>query len=336
MVTVKLSTCAPGWPWYRQIPEHGQIWGGVKFVVDSDVSECDAWVVFESLEQPQTSSCPESRTIFVAGEPDSIGSYSPNFLNQFAYVVSGRNDISHHRQIRMQQGHPWFVEKSYDELLGLSPVVKSKDVCVISSSKNFTDGHRDRLRFLDYLKNCGHQGIDVWGRGIRDFENKWEVLSRYRYAIVLENFSGNDFLTEKLPDALLSYCFPLYYGCTNVGRYLPSDSWLDIDITRPQTVINMVQNLLDDPNDYERRLPSIIRARRYYLDHVQFFANLITIVQMVVARTGDERSSVTLHPQALMSQQRPAQEVVIDDADELKKSSSRRSVSWLSRWWKRP
>ncbi|MFL9879116.1 glycosyltransferase family 10 [Herbaspirillum rhizosphaerae] len=296
MIEVKLSTCAPLWPWLRQMPGGQAEWGPFRFHVDSDVRDCDMWVVFESLEKTEIVGCPPERVIFIAGEPDSIGSYQTEFLKQFFYVISGRQDLTHPRQLRIQQGHPWFVERSYDELFSLPPVVKTRDVCVISSDKAFTEGHQQRLAFVEILKQKLGDRLDVYGRGIRGFDSKWDVLAPYRYAIVLENFSGDDFLTEKLPDAWLAYCFPLYFGCTNVGRYFKEGAWQEISLNQPEAAAAAVIELIDDPSNYEQRLPAIISAREHYLNHAQFFANLSNILQSVLSSTSGKCEQVTLHP----------------------------------------
>jgi len=296
MINVKLSTCAPLWPWLRQMPRGKTEWGPFRFHVDCDVSDCDIWVVFESLEESEIVECSPERVIFIAGEPDSIGSYQPEFLKQFFYVISGRQDLVHPRQLRIQQAHPWFVEKSYDELLQMPPIAKTRDVCVISSDKAFTEGHRQRLAFVEMLKQRLGDRLDVYGRGIRDFESKWDVLSPYRYAIVLENFSGEDFLTEKLPDAWLAYCFPFYFGCTNVGRYFKEGAWMEIGLSQPEAAASAIMKLIDDPNHYEQSLPAVISAREYYLNHAQFFANLSSILQSVLSSTSSKREQITLRP----------------------------------------
>jgi hypothetical protein len=279
MINVKLTTCAPNWPWARQTPEQRLEWGPFRFHVDTDVAHCDAWVVFESLSRTEHTHCPPENVFFIAGEPDAIGAYQPAFLDQFEHVVSGRNDLLHRHQIRLQQGHPWFVEKSFDELTIMPPLHKTREISVISSDKAFTKGHRARLEFVRALQRRFGDRVDVWGRGLRDFDQKWDVLAPYRYAIVLENFAGDDFLTEKLPDALLAYCFPIYYGCTNVDRYLADDATLRIDIDNPEASLEAVAALIETPGEYERRLDGIARARQYYLHQLQFFANLAGVLQ---------------------------------------------------------
>jgi len=236
--------------------------------------------------------CRPENVIFVTGEPDSLGGYRPEFLDQFFYVVSGRNDLVHARQIRIQQGHPWFVEKSYDELIAMPPPRKDREICVISSNKDFSGGHRARLEFLKKLQEKFGDRIDVWGRGIRDFESKWDVLSQYKYAIVLENYSGDDFLTEKLPDALLAYCFPIYFGCKNWGRYLTENACIEIDLEDASGAVDEIERLLSDPSGYERRISDIGKARLNYLNGVQFFANLANILQVTMGMKGGGKTEL--------------------------------------------
>jgi hypothetical protein len=280
VIDVKLSTCAPNWPWLRQFPGESGEWGPFRFHIDTEIQKCDAWVVFESLEAPDRTICPPERTIFITGEPDGIGNYSPAFLKQFHWIVTSRTDIKHPRVLRLQQGHPWFVEKSFDELIEMPPITKTKDVSVISSNKAFTLGHRQRLEFVDALKAQLGNKIDVFGRGIRDFNSKWEVLADYRYAIVLENLAADDWLTEKLPDAWLAYCYPIYFGCTNLQCYSDNNSSINIDINNPDLVVEKIRCLIDDPNHYESQLGNIVSVRRKYLMELQFFANLAKILEL--------------------------------------------------------
>ena len=305
MLDIKLDTCATTWPWGRQTPGGHLQWGGMRFAVDRPIECADAWVVFEELACEQTVRCPSDRTVFMCGEPDSIGSYPADFLAQFHWVISGRTDLVHPRQIRLQQGHPWFVEKSFDELTAMRCPPKTRSVCVISSDKAFTEGHRERLRFVQALRDELGDEIDVWGRGIRDFENKWDVLAPYRYAVVLENFSGPDFLTEKLPDALFAFCVPLYHGCSNLDRYFDfSSSVLPVDLQQPQQTAALLRRLLDDPMDHARRLPAIVEARDWCLRHGQFFPNLVAALQVVVGLGREQPGCIRLRPRAAFAEPR--------------------------------
>lgn len=296
MLKIKVTTCAPQWPWARQTPSGLLIWEDILFIMDQEVEDCDAWVVFESLSSTQTARCPSDCTLLVSAEPNSIGSYPQEFLGQFSQVMTSRDDLVHENILRRQQGHPWFVEKNYDELLSLPPPIKHADICLITSDKFFTPGHRDRLRFALDLKARMGDKVDLWGRGIRDFSSSWDLLSNYRYAIVVENLLARDWLTEKLPDALLAWCVPIYVGCTNLSDYLPMGGCIKMDGLDVDAMAGVLENLLSDPLNYERRLPAVKEAREYYLNHLQFFANLAPVVRDICARSKSRPLEKKIYP----------------------------------------
>lgn len=336
MLNVKLTTCAPHWPWARQTPGGSLVWHDIRFHVDTEVEACDVWIVFESLPAAQATVCSPDRTVFITGEPDSIGNYSQPFLDQFARVVSGRGDIDHPGLLRRQQGHPWFVEKSFDELRVMQPPTKTADVCLITSDKVFTTGHRERLQFALELKARLGPRLDLWGRGLRDFPSTWNLLSRYRYAVVLENQASPDWLTEKLPDALLAWCVPLYHGCTNVADVFPMGGWIEVPRLDAEAAARQIAALLDDPSDYEARLSALTAARQHYLEHVQFFPNAAEIVRDLVAAPASPAARVVIHPDGAL----PVAEAVAEtDANEAEGGMQRkvagalRMTSWRLMHW---
>lgn len=292
---VRVDTCAPQWPWLRQTPKRSGRWGSFQFRTDDGLESCDAWAVFESLESRAGVFCPPDRTVFITGEPSDIGRYHPKFLAQFAYVISGRSDLTHPRQIRLQPAHPWFVERDFDELLAMPAPAKSRDICVLISDKAFTEGHRRRLEFLDRLRQA-HPSIDVFGRGIRPFDSKWDTLLPYRYTIVLENSDEPDFVTEKMPDAWLAFCYPIYAGSTNAERYTSSSSFTRIDLTDPETAISRIGSLLADKAGYANRLPAVAAARQSYLTRWQFFGNLAGALEVIIGLSRQPSEMLTIRP----------------------------------------
>jgi len=306
MLNVKVTTCAPHWPWGRQTPDASFVWDGMRFHVDCEIRRCDAWVVFQSLQEPLSAHCPPERTIFIAGEPESASSQDEKFLAQFAHVVSGRGaGLRHPRLISRQPGHPWSVEKSYDELCHLATPAKLADVCLLTSDNVSAPNHREHLEFALNLKTILGPRLDVWGQGLREFVSRWDVLSRYRFAIVLESHTGLDWLTEKLPDALLAWCVPLYHGCPNVADYLPAGSWIDVPVLDADAVAKQFELLLSDPHEYERRLPAVGAGRQHCLDHLQFFANSAAVVRELVATSTEPACEVRLYPAGQVPAQPP-------------------------------
>lgn len=297
MIDIKVTTCAPDWPWHRQFPNNKPELGPFKFHIDNDIDECDIWFVFESVSKTENVKCPPNRTIFITGEPDSIGHYSKSFLNQFHYVISSRKDLKHSNILSMQQGHPWFVEKTFDELINMAMPEKVKDICLLTSSKSFSEGHRERLKFVDLIKKRFDNKIDIYGRGINDFSSKWDVLAPYKYAIVLENYISENFITEKLPDAWLAFCIPYYAGCTNVSRYYSPEAHIGIDLKQPLESLEKIEEIFSITDcQYLNMVENVKKARIQYLLFEQFFAVLSRASQFVMSKPSLPSSYVQITP----------------------------------------
>lgn len=58
-------------------------------------------------------------------------------------------------------------------------------------------------------------------------ESKYEVLSRYRFSLCLENMAMAGYVTEKLFDCLYAGTIPLYLGATDIESLIPSGVYVD-------------------------------------------------------------------------------------------------------------
>lgn len=138
-----------------------------------------------------------------------------------------------------------------------------------------TDGHILRMDFLDRLVTDYPDLLDLYGRGVfsgphyrGEVDDKLAALSDYRYTLAIENYEGPNYFSEKIADALLAWCLPIYWGCTNLDEYLPEDAYVRIDIERddaPERVAAIVESDLR-----ERRLDAIAEARHRILEEYQF------------------------------------------------------------------
>jgi hypothetical protein len=149
---------------------------------------------------------------------------------------------------------------------------------VITSSKDFTEGHQKRLNFVRKLKDYFGEDIDVFGRGIREVDDKWDALSPYKYHIALENSVYPHYWTEKLGDVYLSGAYPIYYGCPNLGDYFPAASYTRINIDNIEGAIRTIEECIRERR-YEASLDRIIEARNLVLDHYNLFALITKLVR---------------------------------------------------------
>lgn len=296
MIRVKLSSDFPYEPIIRQTPGRSGIWGNCQFFIDSSINDCDYWVVYNGVLQPESAFCPPQNTILVTGEPPSITDYSSVYAGQFARVVTCHN-IPHPRLILSQTGLCWHVgrvlldvkncrsiiNRDYDDFKDSYALPKSKLMSVITSSKDFTEGHQKRLDFVRRLKAYFGDDIDVFGRGIREVDDKWDAVSPYKYHIALENSVYPHYWTEKLADSYLAGAYPIYYGCPNVGDYFPNGSYTRINIDDVEGSIRTIEECIRDRR-YEDSLDRIVEARNLVLDRYNIFALIAGLVEEPVVR----------------------------------------------------
>lgn len=288
MKKIKLSFPSNISHFERQTPGFSCRWGDYQFFINEEITECDAWVVCEGLPASvESANCPPDQTIFISSEPYSIWRYDHKFLKQFAEIITCQREIKGSAVTHSLQGHGWHVgayqadsrglglAKSYDELLQTSFVPKTKLLSIISSDKQDNAGHRQRYRFALALKQALGDQADIFGRGINDFTDKWEVLAPYKYSVAIENCANDDYITEKLNDCFLAHVFPFYYGAPNIAKYFAPESYELIDINDLEGTVKKITAIINDKNHYDQHLSAVIEAKLKYLNHYQLFPLIV-------------------------------------------------------------
>jgi Glycosyltransferase family 10 (fucosyltransferase) C-term len=267
------------WPIFRQTPSFSQIWGDYKFVIDENLKECDFWVVYTDYKlKDETVKCNPTNVIFIPGECYNTSSkFSQKFLDQFGTIVTVQNQVKHKNIIYSHNANPWFIGKSYDELIAIETPEKSKLISVISSNKAFTDGHRKRVAFVEKLKLHFGDKIDVFGRGIRDFDDKWDVLANYKYSIAIENDYCDDWVTEKFFDCLYTHTLPFYYGCPNLETIVNKESFIRIDIEDFEACIGIIEEAIKN-DEFGKRIETLKNESKASLNRDNFFPFIVGIL----------------------------------------------------------
>ena len=163
-------------------------------------------------------------------------------------------------------GGSWVKENNY----GLYD--KTKNISMIYSEKNTTEGHRLRHQ----IANLVESGVDLLGRGTPNpIQTKEDGLVDYRYSIVIENVSLDNYFTEKLIDCLMVGTIPIYWGCPNVSNYFNTDSILSFNNLEE---LNDIFSKLDD-NFYNDKLNSIKynleEAKKYCITEDLIYENIL-------------------------------------------------------------
>lgn len=289
-------------------------WGQSEYFFGVDCTGGYDWLVVYSAwpSMPLLTSVPLHRRIFVAGEPESFHRYQPRFLEQFGTVITTQSTTKHPRAILMQPGVNWFagvkfvdgIERfravlDFSSLEEQSPV-KTKLCSVICSNNAVTSGHRQRIKFVEHLREEFGDQIDYFGRGSRTMADKDEALAEYRFHIALENSVHRNYWTEKLADPFLRGCFPIYSGCTNVGEYFPIGSYARIDIDRPREAFTIIQEVLRSDLDKESS-EARQEAKRRVMYEYNIFSELEKLYPTLDPSEDEPIFHNSIHPTLLYS-----------------------------------
>lgn len=295
VLRVKLLSRIPAVSWRHQLPDGDTRWGGCRFSFDPEARDYDWLVVYDDLPERsgfgrervvERLACAREHTLLVTSEPSSIKIYGRAYTLQFGQVLTSQEEwaLPHPRRIHSQPALHWFYGvgshhvRSFAHIAKHAPMAKNRDISMVYSAKRMRHTlHHKRERFMRVLMERLPQ-IEVWGRGHRPLDDKAQALDDYRYHIALENHIAPHHWTEKLADAFLGACLPIYSGCTNVEDYFPAESLMHIDTDHIDAAVEIIRTALAT-NEYEKRRSAILEARRRVLYEYNFFAVVSRIIE---------------------------------------------------------
>jgi alpha(1,3/1,4) fucosyltransferase len=206
-------------------------------------SEEEADIVFASVYPPNQPRPYPERTIAYIGE-----NVRPDYRN-CRYSISSDFDSYGDRNCRLPG---WYRHLSWPGYVKRPPVVRANttggfeptvDVDALyrprplpsAANKDlfccFVASHLEHHRMLAVERLAGVGRVDVFGlvAGNPYQASKFELLPRYRFNLCFENSIFPGYYTEKLLQAWVGGCIPLYY----------SDSWFALDFN-PRALINRI------------------------------------------------------------------------------------------------
>ncbi len=291
--------------WLAQLPKKIPQFKKCHFLFDMNEKEYDWLIVEDDLpkilkNKPDTLNCPADQTLFYTTEPSNITFYGAAFTSQFHWLLTSQPEdaLPHVNAKRQATGNRWFYEKTYDELHEKPLPLKKQTLSTVCSSKQMKHTlHEQRYQFTQQLKQ-ELPSLDIFGHGVRPIQYKSEALDSYKFHLAIENYRGPHHWTEKLADAFLAGCCPIYYGCTNISDYFPKESLIQIDLKKPEEAISIIKRTIENPDEYEKRIPAIYEARKKILNVYNLPMMLSTIIE------NNHTHKTTPKPQLLYSRKR--------------------------------
>lgn len=156
-----------------------------------------------------------------------------------------------------------FPATDFDEWLPGVPLDRRRFCTMIASNK--WSGHprsiyRLRGQVLDAF--ALHEGFDLYGHGWS--ASPWyqgplppgakrSTMTRYRFALVMENAQIPDYVTEKMFDAFIAGTVPVYWGAPNIAEWVDPEAYLDASrFTGPHEILRRLATMTDDEWDSHR------------------------------------------------------------------------------------
>ena len=266
----------------------------------------DMVIVYEGLNNEQTIKCKKGGLIFISGEPPFSRKYASKFLNQFDHLITSHPKINHQSNHLSQQALPWHFGLSFktkkfnyrfDDLVCMQLPEKKNKISIITSNKKMMPGHKQRMIFLEALKNKFGDQIAIFGQGINPVDDKAEALLSYQFCICIENSAINDYWTEKITDPLLSYCVPIYYGCKNIDSYFNESSLIKIDINDVDYSLNIIKDVLQNANKiYSDKLEQLSIERNKVLNEYNLFNVLVAFYNKNLNNLSANENCIRMQP----------------------------------------
>ena len=251
----------------RQTSDETGEWNGITFV-EGYVGDADLCIV---INEPTTDLIVKAKygVWLVHQEAMCDGNvYFKKYVHYFDKVftqfpIEGKNIV------HTQTGLPWHINKTFDELLLLEPGVhKTDDISWVTSNKRSREGHNKRLDFLDFITD--KINLKLYGKGFQFIEDKFDALYPTKYTLAIENSSVEHYWSEKIADAYLSWCMPIYYGDPLITDYFPEESMIRINLEKPEEALAVIERAIAEKK-WEKNIDAIADARQKILSEYQFY-----------------------------------------------------------------
>ena len=299
MLTVRILK---NWNWpdiLRQTPGGKGVWDGILYETKENPNVDYILALSPTSSKIYLKTYKENIWLFIQEPPNEFFKIWHKAPSIYQRVFTTDPTIKGARYETSQPAIPWFINKTYDELKNEKIPEKKFELSCITSLKRDFIGHRSRLNFINDLKqDIKFDLIATYDYYLREnkqrdikeikskllnkgftkvVKNKWEALAPYKYSLIVENYSGPNYWSEKLADSFLAWTMPIYYGCTNIESYFPIHSLVKIDINdslAPQKIKDITQSDI-----WKKYRKYVEEARSRILDKYQFFPHITNYIK---------------------------------------------------------
>jgi GR25 family glycosyltransferase involved in LPS biosynthesis len=159
---------------------------------------------------------------------------------------------------------------------------KTNSVCSILSQKIHDTGHNVRIEL------AGRCGVDVYGKENYHSmplyidqvpeENRYNVYSKYKYVLAVENNSETNYATEKVWEPLICECLPFYWGCPNLENYIDPECFVRLPFNDPEQASEIIKKAIEE-DWWSQRIAKIREVKKKVMNDLGFFSIISNIIE---------------------------------------------------------
>jgi len=156
---------------------------------------------------------------------------------------------------------PYFLQRTFEiknfEKKKKVTKVPKKFCCIIISNESAFD----RINFTKKLSK--YKKVDIYGKTSltnsnnsklpSSFAENYKFYSQYKFVICFENSFENEYITEKLPNAMMGNSIPIYRGAPNVSKYFNTQSFINYEDYK-SSYDKMIEKIIELDKDDKKYL----------------------------------------------------------------------------------
>lgn len=184
-----------------------------------------------------------TKTFCFHGEPDEF------YFTK--YMWDGLSDKA--LNIYKRPINHWHSFITYKEFKEMKIPEKTRDLSWATTSQGdnrtpaniqITEGQKLRMHFLQRFLTNHPNKMYLFGRNLQPYFNMqdfkycggelwdlWDAVKDSRYSIAFETSYQEGYFC-KLYDPILAGCMPIYWGCPDLEKYLPKNSFIRVDLRK--------------------------------------------------------------------------------------------------------
>jgi hypothetical protein len=178
----------------------------------------------------------EKKVLFIWEPPSTVAQlYDKDYHRQFSRVFTWQDDLVDNKK---------YFKFYYQLLLRLEETFvpfRERRFCTMLN-RNKGSNHRDqlyseRIDAINFFESLGSDQFVLYGDGWEPAEHpsfagpvpdKIEVMKNFRFCLCYENMTNIEgYLSEKILDCFCAGCLPIYWGASNIDKYVPADCYID-------------------------------------------------------------------------------------------------------------